>query len=111
MTPPKTIDEAELNIIKSLVMYIDMGIDEEFDYDAWTADSPIYQPGQEPGLSTVGKDWETPLTSRQYDYPEGAVGGTDYRRLPIDAYGGGFIENPSPKSGSWQRYIYLASSS
>ena len=39
ITPPKTIDEAVLNIIKSLIMHIDMGIDEEFDYINW-ADGP-----------------------------------------------------------------------
>ena len=35
-------------------------VDEEFDYDAWTAESPVYQPGQEPGLARVGKDWQAP---------------------------------------------------
>tara|TARA_R100000458_G_C8261007_1_gene236495 strand:- start:868 stop:1572 length:705 start_codon:yes stop_codon:yes gene_type:complete len=38
----------------------DYDVDEEFGFDAWTAESPVYQPGQEPELMTAGENWETP---------------------------------------------------
>mgnify|MGYP003135588291 CR=1 FL=1 len=52
-------------------------IDEEFPLSGdYTIDSP--------GLSKPIKDWETPLTARQYTDPQGAVGGTDYSRKDTD---------------------------
>ena len=40
-------------------------VDEEFDYDAWTNESLIYQPGQEPGLVAFDKDWASPPPMKQ----------------------------------------------
>ena len=66
-------------------------VDEEFGFDDWTAESPVYQSGQEPGLSTVGKDWATPppkpLSStldwreadvKQFNQYGSATGGTQH---------------------------------
>ena len=40
-------------------------VDKEFDYDAWTNESLIYQPGQEPGLVAFDKDWASPPPMKQ----------------------------------------------
>ena len=52
-------------------------VDEEFGYDAWTAESPVYQQGEEPGLSTVGQDWQTPppLEQKPEEKPQGMYSG------------------------------------